>query len=126
RAGRSQLIPVVDDEIRASVARDPEELAMLRQLDAVSAVIVPIVVAGRTLGTMALASSVSKRRFSDEDLALAEELARRLAIGLDHALLFELARYERDGAEEANRAKDLFLSTLSHELRTPLNAIVGW
>ena len=29
-------------------------------------------------------------------------------------------------AEQANRLKDEFLSTLSHELRTPLNAIVGW
>ena len=32
----------------------------------------------------------------------------------------------RRKAEEANRIKDEFLSTLSHELRTPLNAILGW
>ena len=32
----------------------------------------------------------------------------------------------RKTAEDANRAKDEFLSTLSHELRTPLNAMVGW
>ncbi len=32
----------------------------------------------------------------------------------------------RRAAEEANRAKDEFLSTVSHELRTPLNAILGW
>jgi len=29
-------------------------------------------------------------------------------------------------AEEANRAKDEFISVVSHELRTPLNSILGW
>jgi signal transduction histidine kinase len=32
----------------------------------------------------------------------------------------------RERAEQANREKDLFLSSVSHELRTPLNAIIGY
>jgi len=32
----------------------------------------------------------------------------------------------RDAAEQANRAKDEFLSRMSHELRTPLNAVLGF
>jgi signal transduction histidine kinase len=63
----------------------------------------------------------------------AERLERslRYALALHHAeeerrLLLEREQQARLQAQAANRAKDLFLTTLSHELRTPLNAILGW
>jgi signal transduction histidine kinase len=49
---------------------------------------------------------------------------------VDAAAALERARDDADAArlaaEQANRAKTLFLSNMSHELRTPLNAIIGF
>jgi signal transduction histidine kinase/Na+/proline symporter len=71
--------------------------------------------AGRTaLGTLTLFGA--PRPDDADDVALCEEVARRLAIALENALLYERA-------EEAVRARDEFLAVASHELKTPLTPL---
>jgi len=52
-------------------------------------------------------------------------IVQQIAGALNTARLYRQAIESRRLAEEANRMKSRFLSTISHELRTPLNLILG-
>jgi len=97
RTGRSVLLPGLPDwslyeqEIGAG-----EHLEILRQLEPRSLMSVPLLARGRTLGAMTLVSSLPDRRYDDDDLLLAENLAYRCALAVDNARLYrdrsEIAR----------------------------------
>ncbi len=127
RTGRPDLVAGVTEEFYTRAVRDPRALRLMLAIGAVSWLVVPLSVDHMPpFALMALVNAESKRDFTEEDMALAEEIARRAALVIDHARLFDVARRERARAEEATRAKDEFLAVMSHELRTPLNAILGW
>ncbi len=86
----------------------------------------PLLVAGRLIGAVTFVSGKPKRLVSEDDIALAEDLASRSALALDRARLYGEAVALRARAESASVAKSAFLGMMSHELRTPLNAIGGY
>ena len=96
RTGESQLIPEVTDEMLAvgALAQSEEHARILRELGFRSAVVVPLRARGRILGAVGLAlGDESTRRYSQDDLTYAEDLARRAALALDNSrLLQELGR----------------------------------
>jgi signal transduction histidine kinase/CHASE3 domain sensor protein len=119
RTGNPQIYSDITDEMLVASARDADHLAIMRELGIKSAIIVPMVARGRTLGALTLISSDPGRRYSEADQSLLMELATRAAVAIDNAQLYRAALAASD-------ARAAFLATMSHELRTPLNAIIGY
>ncbi|MCK6627044.1 MAG: GAF domain-containing protein [Anaerolineae bacterium] len=102
--GQSQLYPEITEAMLEAGAQDAEHYEILRSLNLRSAMVVPLVARERVLGIMAFFWAESNRRYDEEDLALAEELARRAAITLDNAQAYAAEQKARQEAE-ANAAR---------------------
>ena len=93
RTGRPALVPDASDSLLAERATGEEHLGLLRRLEVHSIMSVPLLARGRTLGAMTLVSSSEERRYDEEDLALAENLAYRCALAVDNARLYRERSY---------------------------------
>lgn len=116
RTGRAEMVGDITDEMLVRGARDADHLALVRGLGLRSYICVPLVVAGTPLGVLTFVTAESGRRYTDADLALAEDLARRAAVAVENVRLYQELR-------EADARKDEFLALLGHELRNPLAPI---
>jgi signal transduction histidine kinase/AraC-like DNA-binding protein/ABC-type sugar transport system substrate-binding protein/FixJ family two-component response regulator len=90
-----------------------------------SRVIVPVRLAGRTLGLLDLHSHTLQQH-ARQDLIGLQSLADQLGIALSNAELYSEAVRARAIAEKADQIKSRLLANVSHELRTPLNVIMGY
>jgi PAS domain S-box-containing protein len=118
RTGQPQCLVDVETGALAAWGRGAEHVGLLRALAPRSWLCVPLGARGRTLGTLTFVTAESGRRYGPADLALAEELARRAALAIDNARLYQ-------EVQTAVSVRDEFLARASHELRTPLTILKG-
>ncbi len=117
RTGRPQFYPEASEELLAAIARDADQIELVRSLGVKSAMIVPLMTRGHTLGTITLVvSSESGRQYTEGDLALAEELARRAALAVDNARLYAEAQQLNAELEERVAQRTAELQTVITQL----------
>lgn len=99
--GVSVLVPEVDESALAAVAYDEGHLQALLSLGLSSVMLVPLKVGGEVIGALSLFATGDRPRFDDDDLAFAEEIARRASIAVENARLHVAEREARMQAERS-------------------------
>jgi PAS domain S-box-containing protein len=97
----------------------PEQHMLNQILNPYAYIIVPLIARERMLGIMTMVTSVSKRRYSNQHLQVAELLAQSVALVIDNALLYEKAETElqhRQRAEDLSRQKEEQLRVVTDAL----------
>ncbi|WP_437650529.1 sensor histidine kinase [Sorangium sp. So ce362] len=118
RTGEPLLILSASTEFALKrIADDQGHQEALHAGSSGTVMVVPLLARGRTIGALTFVGTETGRRYSIADLAVAEEVARRTAVALENARLYQQAR-------RAIRTRNDLLAIVSHDLRNPLSTVL--
>jgi signal transduction histidine kinase/CheY-like chemotaxis protein len=101
RTGRPELASDISADLLESIAPDPAHRDLAHAMAYTSYLVVPIIARERTFGAISLVSAGSGRRYTAEEVPLAEDIARRAAAAIDNARLYRQSETRLRAAEAA-------------------------
>jgi GAF domain-containing protein len=110
--GQAEVVANLTEQVLDDLLQGPEHIDIVKQLDMRSAMFVPLAARGRALGVMLLAGRHERAPFGPRELAVAEDIARRVALALDSANLLHDARESARIARSLQRITDAALAHL--------------
>jgi DNA-binding response OmpR family regulator len=109
--GRSALLVAVDDTFVHALAAGLEQVGLPE-----SAMIVPLRGREAAIGVIVCLSTEPGRRYSRDDLALAEDLAQRAALAVEHAWLYHEAQEEIAARKRIEQEREELIARLREAL----------
>ncbi len=129
KTGQPELLSVVTEETITPIGQEnPAALPIIHTLGLQSYMGAPLLVRGKTIGAITFSSVQPHRHYTGNDLNFAIEIARRLALVLDNARLYQEAQeelVERKETEELLKRREEEHYRLAAIVESSNDAIVG-
>src|SRR4051812_1941430 len=107
RTKTAEFVPEISDDLLVEATQGDERLLeILREVGLRSAITVPLVARGTALGALSLIRDTTAPPYTELDLELATELARRAASAIDNSALFREAERRGDAARALAHVDD--------------------
>jgi len=115
REGAPVIIEEFEGDKLEETVIDERHLRIMQTLDPHSAVAMPLLARGEKVGAITFAWSQTRRRYSERDLPLMEDLASRAALAVDNARLYARERATGDQLAFLAEMSSLLASSLDYE-----------